>query len=314
MQQLKIKNMKTIILLLIQFLFLITSSKFVLSSPVLVEPPIQENVLTLEPMLDWTDENGAVEYHLQIVTDPYDFGMLTSWTTVTSSTYDIPAGMLQPNTTYYWRVRSAFSSGFSDWTEPWNFTTPGSPSEEINEVKEDVTDLVNSSQLAQSQGNSINNRLTNASNQLSNGHPIIARLLLALTKLHVGVLVFSSQLSVENGETLTDGIDYVMDLIEVGNSPEPELTIKADKFSLEQNYPNPFNPETSIEYTIPFNLHVQIKVFDIQGKEVATLVDKLHQPGRYITIWNASNFSSGTYFYRIQADDFVKTKRMTLVK
>jgi hypothetical protein len=85
-------------------------------------------------------------------------------------------------------------------------------------------------------------------------------------------------------------------------------------FSLSQNYPNPFNPATNIKFAIPKNEFVKITVFDILGKEIVTLVNEQLQPGTYETNWNASNYPSGVYFYRLQADDFSETKRMTLIK
>jgi flagellar hook assembly protein FlgD len=92
-----------------------------------------------------------------------------------------------------------------------------------------------------------------------------------------------------------------------------------------QNYPNPFNPTTTIQYTIPINVaathesplqrqHISLKVYNILGKEVATLVNENQKPGRYSVTWNATNQPNGIYFYRITADNFTETKRMVLLK
>jgi hypothetical protein len=96
------------------------------------------------------------------------------------------------------------------------------------------------------------------------------------------------------------------------------------EFSLEQNYPNPFNPATKIKYTIPQTNSpfpggargglVALKVYDVLGNEVATLVDEFKPAGTYEVEFNASNLSSGTYFYRITADKFSSVKKMILVK
>jgi len=85
-------------------------------------------------------------------------------------------------------------------------------------------------------------------------------------------------------------------------------------FSLEQNYPNPFNPTTSIQYAINSRQFVQLKVYDILGNEVATLVNEQKEPGYYEVEFNATQFSSGVYFYRLQAGDFVQTKKMILMR
>ena len=86
------------------------------------------------------------------------------------------------------------------------------------------------------------------------------------------------------------------------------------KYELSQNYPNPFNPSTTIKFAIPKNGVVQIKLYDITGREVKSLVNEIKTAGYYSVTFNASDLSSGVYFYRIQANDFVQTKRMVLIK
>jgi len=85
-------------------------------------------------------------------------------------------------------------------------------------------------------------------------------------------------------------------------------------FYLFQNYPNPFNPNTTISYVIPEQTHVSLKVFEGLGKEVATLVNKEQSQGNYQVEFIATNQATGIYFYRINAGDFVETKKMILMK
>jgi len=87
-----------------------------------------------------------------------------------------------------------------------------------------------------------------------------------------------------------------------------------NEFSLSQNYPNPFNPSTKINFSIPKNGFVTLKIFDILGKEVMTLVNEQKTAGTYDVQFNAVNFSSGTYFYRIESGDFKDIKKMLLIK
>jgi photosystem II stability/assembly factor-like uncharacterized protein len=86
------------------------------------------------------------------------------------------------------------------------------------------------------------------------------------------------------------------------------------KFALQQNYPNPFNPSTTISFTIPNAAVVSLKVYDVLGREVATLINGRLAAGTHESIFNASKLSSGVYFYKLQAGDFVQTKKMLLVK
>ena len=83
---------------------------------------------------------------------------------------------------------------------------------------------------------------------------------------------------------------------------------------LAQNYPNPFNPTTSFRFTISNLQLAQLKIFDVLGREVATLVNEQMAPGTYDVQWDASWYPSGTYFYRLTAGRFAETKRMMLVK
>jgi hypothetical protein len=85
-------------------------------------------------------------------------------------------------------------------------------------------------------------------------------------------------------------------------------------FKMYNNYPNPFNPSTSIKYDIPRNSFVQITVYDILGKFVTSLVNQQMEPGRYEAQWDARNYASGTYIYKIEAGDFTDVKKMILVK
>jgi photosystem II stability/assembly factor-like uncharacterized protein len=87
-----------------------------------------------------------------------------------------------------------------------------------------------------------------------------------------------------------------------------------DKFYLYQNYPNPFNPTTNIKYQITNNGYVTLKVFDINGKEISTLINEKQTAGTYEATFDASALSSGIYFYRIIAGDYVKTMKMILLK
>lgn len=84
--------------------------------------------------------------------------------------------------------------------------------------------------------------------------------------------------------------------------------------SLSQNYPNPFNPSTTIEYAIPKSELVTLKVYDVLGREVATLVNEYKQAGMYKANFNASGLVSGVYFYQLSAGSYVETKKLIMMK
>jgi photosystem II stability/assembly factor-like uncharacterized protein len=85
-------------------------------------------------------------------------------------------------------------------------------------------------------------------------------------------------------------------------------------FKLYQNYPNPFNPTTNIKYQITNINYVSLKIFDILGKEVLTLVNEKQKPGTYEVTFDGSNFPSGIYFYQLRSDNFIETKKLILIK
>lgn len=93
-----------------------------------------------------------------------------------------------------------------------------------------------------------------------------------------------------------------------------ELSIVPDSYALFQNYPNPFNPETIISFQIPEACNVSLKVYDLLGNEVKTLVNEFKQPGRYSIKFDGSNLSSGVYFYKLETKAFKQIKKLLLMK
>ncbi len=86
------------------------------------------------------------------------------------------------------------------------------------------------------------------------------------------------------------------------------------EFKLSQNFPNPFNPATNITFQIAAASQVRLTVYNVMGKEVENIINKLMGPGKYYSIWDASAFPSGVYYYRLQAGSYTETKKMVLIK
>ena len=122
----------------------------------------------------------------------------------------------------------------------------------------------------------------------------------------------------QNGPTfglyavLASGEVIELPVIPTAIAGQPALIPK--EFDLYQNYPNPFNPNTTIQFDLPKTSEVTLKIFNILGEEVATLVSNRLSAGSYSYEWDASNLASGVYLYRLQAGDFVKTQKMVLIK
>ena len=92
------------------------------------------------------------------------------------------------------------------------------------------------------------------------------------------------------------------------------ITSVPNSFSLEQNYPNPFNPTTKIKYNLSKEAKVSLKIFDVLGREITTLVDTKQISGHYEVNFDASKLASGVYIYRMIAGDFVQSRKMILMK
>lgn len=122
---------------------------------------------------------------------------------------------------------------------------------------------------------------------------------LALCRNRVDIFVYDDSLC--SVQSFPSSIDY-----------PPELPTE---YQLKQNYPNPFNPSTNILYSIPISNFVTLKVYDVLGKEIQTLVNEFQQPGNYSIQFDASELSSGIYFYRLHVgSNFRKTKKMLLMR
>jgi hypothetical protein len=95
---------------------------------------------------------------------------------------------------------------------------------------------------------------------------------------------------------------------------ENKLNSIPDAFSLSQNYPNSFNPTTTIKYSLPRDGHVSLKVYDLLGKEVATLFEGMRQAGNYVVSFDGSGLSTGVYFYQMKSENFIETKKFVLIQ
>ena len=87
-----------------------------------------------------------------------------------------------------------------------------------------------------------------------------------------------------------------------------------EAFSLDRAYPNPFNPVTTLSFAIPINAEVSLSIYNLQGREVSTLIDGNMDAGYHSVVWNADTYSSGVYFVKMVAGDFVSTQKLMLVK
>ena len=138
------------------------------------------------------------------------------------------------------------------------------------------------------------------------------------TEVNEGLTFKSIQVLAVSGSYLFAGADqsgvWRRSLSELITGINKKTEYLLFKFSLSQNYPNPFNPTTTISYQLPEKSIVTLKVYDILGREIAELVNESKEAGNYKVTFDASNLSSGIYYYQIKAGNFVQSRKMLLIK
>jgi len=127
----------------------------------------------------------------------------------------------------------------------------------------------------------------------------------------IRIRLISTRYNGSNNDGYYDGLSLIADIpVNVNSNP----LLFPNEFVISQNYPNPFNPTTKIKYSVPQSSNVVIKVFDILGNEIETLANEEKYIGTYELTWYAEQLPSGVYFYRLQAGDFIETKKMVLLR
>lgn len=132
-----------------------------------------------------------------------------------------------------------------------------------------------------------------------------------ITSDRVGYESFTASVIIFPG---VNTINFSIDTISIVTSISGNQSVLPDNFTLQQNYPNPFNPSTTIRFSIPKSTIVKLRIYDMLGREVYSLIDGNMTAGNYEAKWNASSFPSGVYYYSLEADGFTQTNKMVLVK
>ena len=93
-----------------------------------------------------------------------------------------------------------------------------------------------------------------------------------------------------------------------------ELNITEKEVILNQNYPNPFNPETQIKFYVKKRQHITLKIFDVAGREIYTLIDKIVPAGEHTALWEVHDMAGGMYIYQLSSESFSITRKLLLIK
>ena len=284
--------------------------------PILYEPVNNKKVLPLDSLeLRWTGRGYYELFQLQVFSDSL-FSDSVIDTTLNSSFFILEN--LINHSIYFWRVRSILNSVVSTWSSIWSFEVTDafvnmiSPnggeawslgSENIIRWESNITDSVRIDLLY---GQQIVGTIDTTFGYPSAYRWLIPTNLSPDTSYKIIITSIKDPLVIDTSNASFSIIPPSG--IETGDSEIPDV------YRLSQNYPNPFNPSTIISYQLPASGFVSLRVFDVLGNKVATLVDESKQSGSYEVVFNASNLPSGVYFYTLRASNVVITKKMLLIK
>lgn len=290
--------------------------------PMLISP--LNNLLhqSLTPLLNWDTVDYAINFRVQVSFDSL-FGNSVFDSVIPVSQVIIPAGKLINDRKYFWKVRGSNVLGEGPWSAIWNFTTVIAPpilapvlvTPLNNSGGQSLTplldwDTVINSDLYQSQVSTESLFVA-----------IVFDTAIALSDINIpagklsnNVKYFWRVRAVNSGGNGPWSITWnfttaLVGILQIGN-----LIPKENK--LHANYPNPFNPVTTFRFDLsgPSVTHTSLSVYDILGREVSNLVNSKLQPGTYEFQWDASNYPSGVYFYRLTAGNFTAVNKMILLK
>ena len=214
-------------------------------------------------------------------------------------------------------------NGCDECTKEGVLSSGGCTLVEIQEVIDEVVELIEAGTLTEGQGNALKTKLVGAIGKL-----IQDEFAVAINKLNafinqVNAFISAGVLTETEGQGLISAVNDIIDQInnEIvlpkrgSNDMTEEIQIeKPEIYSLAQNYPNPFNPTTTIVYGLPEDASVVLKIYNVLGAEVMRFTEGRKTTGYHKVSFDALNLPSGIYFYRIQADSFLETKKMVLLK
>jgi hypothetical protein len=285
------------------------------SVPVLLSPANGATDQPVSLQLVWNSVQGALTYHAQMATDSLFTGMVVDDSTLVDTL--TPASSLLNNTSYYWRVKATNAGGAGAWSGVGHFATivalpdpvgllgPGNDAPVIAD-----TVLFSWNRTSQNDMGYQFELALDSSFAVSQVDTSIADTMIVIRNL--GNQTYWWRVRARNAAgwgSYSEARRFTITLTGVGDD-----LLAPRAFKLDQNYPNPFNPTTMIRYDIPKASFVTLVVFNILGQEMASLVSGRKEAGSYEVQFDASNLTSGVYFYQMKAGSYTETRRLMLVR
>jgi hypothetical protein len=286
-------------------------------APSLIYPENNSYGMSSSLAFSWGTVATANNYEMQLSTDRNFVNTVSNYTGITTPTQSVTG--IASNTTLYWKVR-AIKDGYSgNWSEVWSFKT-ASPS---------LTTPVITYPLHNSTNIPINPTLKWNAVSGATGYETVLSDKSDMSNVLSAFILGSPSSNISN---LANNKTYYWKVIARNEAATSEWTTiykfttlgtsvgvqniegLAESYSLSQNYPNPFNPSTVITYTISEPSFVTIKIFNVFGAEIQTLVSENHSIGKYSVAWEPKNITSGVYYYQLKAGKYNEVRKMVYIR
>ncbi len=297
------------------------------SPPILLAPQNGDTAVSVIVTLAWQPVQFADSYRIQISTDSIFTTTLVNIGGLTIAHYTVQGGTLQNDTRYYWRVNATNSVGTSPYSTVWHFKTvisapiaaPILLSPANGSTVNTLTPLLDWNDVFNAAGYKINIAIDSLFIlPLLDTNIIPSQLQVPAGRLYGGTHYYWRVRGINNGGYGPWSAVWSFTTAPIGiKNISSEIP---NDYKLYNNYPNPFNPSTTIPFDIPPFTKVEhvgfitLKIYNVLGQEIAMLVDQNLNPGSYEVTWNAANYPSGIYFYRLISRYFVAVKKMILLK
>jgi len=284
-------------------------------APILASPDSSAIDVSINPTLLWDPSVGTEYYRLQL-SETMDF---TSLTVDEDSISAFSFGVLNLSvvTTYYWRVNAANALGTSVWSGAWSFTTGLPLPAGVQLLEPENNAFINSDSVFFAWRNQL--VLIDRYSFEYDVDPLFPSPVVDSTLTDTTTIIRQLEWGqywwrVRAHNASGWGPYSLTRVLTMGQTGVEEVSETPTEFSLSLNYPNPFNPSTTIAYALPRDSYVKLEVFNLLGERVSTLRDGLQDAGYHSVTFNAKGLPSGIYFYRLNAGDFVETKKLVLMR
>lgn len=293
-------------------------------APQLVDPPDGAIEISTTPTLNWDSVQYAASFRIQLSTDSTFATTLINSAGLVFSQYNVPGGILNNNTRYFWRVNASNNAGTGPYSQVFDFTTVISPPVAAPTLLAPPNGAVNQPLNLTLDWNDVFG---------TTGYKVLLSTDSLFNTTLLDTTITASQIVVRSGLLSGSSVYHwrVRGFNVGGFGPwsvtwkfttqiigiEPISGIVPSAFRLYDNFPNPFNPVTTINFDIPTsteNANTKLIIYDLTGRVISELIDAELRPGKYSVKWDASAYASGVYLFRLESGRFSDIKKMVVVK